>query len=664
MISKRNYFTIFILLAMVFVMFMFVGVSSSLLSDANRNNWSKEREKIRAEDTLTAASLNLDALPFTSGSTNGANGSDNASIGQGTGIKEEGGASSGTGRTVNGLQQKSRIAILSKSADDKVASVLIEWCVYNKYLYKVYTQWPEKEVISDYDVVLFGNFDITGMDYDKLSDYAKLGKIFIFTQLPDYQTISTNSRLAAYYGIKAPVRETVKADGIKIFDNFMINKVRSYSKGDYFGEEDDTSISIPYYSLAAGYDVYAVGTFDHQDKLGILDKNLPPLLWRTATDQSMVFVINSDIFQGVSLLGILTGFMSHASQCYLYPIVNAQTISLLDYPYFSNENLDTSKMLYSRTTEVVTRDLLWPNIVQILKNYGNSYSFFAAPQLDYQDDIEAKGDYVDFYLREVAKLPGAMGLSLNQHSNAKLSDIISKDTMYFQNYMPDYDITALYTGGFSTGEVADNLDKPLLQKVSLIMSDYKEGDKMLSYLKDDVVSVKFNLNGYRHETMDDLQMICLENAIGMCNEKVDIGPVIYPESRLDQWNFMSLKWSKGDTYFKDFSKFDMVSIYEMENRVRRFLALDYSYGYDGNTINIHIDHFSKEAYFILSIFNSDSRKIERVENGSAEAISASAYLVKATGEDVHIYLQEENMLEKPKNNKEIPSNPLKSTVQE
>lgn len=659
MISKRNYFTIFILLAMVFVMFMFVGVSSNILSDASRNNWPKERENIRSEDTLTAYSLNLETQHFTSSAANGMNGGKSEVTGQGSKMKEDNSSSisSDTGRTVSNPQQKFRIAILSKSTDDTVAKVLIEWCVYNKYLYKIYTEWPDTGVISDYNVVLFGNFDITGQDYEILSAYAKLEKIFIFTQLPNYQVISANSGLAAYYGIRSQVQETVKADGIKIFANFMINKERAYSKGDYFGEEDDTSISIPYYSLAPGYEVYAVGMLDNQSELGIQDKNLPPLLWRTSTGQSTVFVINTDIFQGMSMLGILTGFMSHAYECYLYPIVNAQTISLLNYPYFSNENTEMSKMLYSRTTEVVTRDLLWPNIVQILKNYGNAYSFFAAPQQDYQDDVEAKSDYIDFYLREVAKLPGAMGLSLNQYSNSELSDIISKNEIFFRNYLPNYDITALYTGDFSTGEVEDKLDNPLLQKVSLIMSDYKEGDKVLSYLKDDVVSIKFNLNGYKHETMDDLRMICLENAIGMCNEKVDIGPVIYPESRYDQWNYMSLKWSKGDTYFKDFTKLDMVSIYEMENRVRRFLALDYSYSYDGNTINIHIDHFNKEAYFILSIFNSDSRKIDRVENGNAEAITASTYLVKALGADVHVYLQGETLLEKPKNNKQIPSNP-------
>ena len=648
MISKRNYFSILILLIMVFVLFMFAGVSSNLLSDASQNNWSKEKESIRYKDTVTAISLDLDSQYTALGGSN---------ITDGKNASDEQEGDTGQGRTVSDKKQKLRVAIMTESAQDKKTSILIEWCVYNKYLYKVYSVWPEAEVIEGYDVVVFGNYRITSEDYNRLYTYAQLGKIFIFTQLPDYQIISSDSRLQAYYGIKEAVNKSVETDGIKIFSKFMINKERNYRKGDYFGEEDDTSISIPYYSLSPGYDVYAVGIIDNQAELGISNKNLPPLLWRTATGKSTVFVVNSDIFEGIPMLGILTGFMSHASECYLYPIINAQTISLLNYPYFSDENIDTMKALYSRPSDLVARDLLWPNIVQILKKYGNAYSFFAAPQLDYLDFVEAKGDYTEFYLREVAKLPGVMGLSLHQFSNADLKDIILKDTAFFRQYLPNYDITALYSGDFSIGEVADYLDLTLFKQVSLVMSDYKEGDQMISYLNDNVLSVKFNLDGYQHETRDDLQMCCIENALGMCNEKVDIGYVIYPEDRKDQWNYLSLKWSKGDTYFKDFSMLDMVSIYEMENRVRRFLALDYTYQYDGDSISIHIEHFNKEAYFILSIYSSDSRKIEDVENGSAEAISASAYLIKARGADVQIQLQRDNMLQKPKNNKIIPSNP-------
>lgn len=625
MISIRNYFTAFILLFMVFVMFMFVGVSSNILSDTSTNIQAVDKMNLGPEDFMTVEKLNLDTYVE--------NASENGTL---------------------PIIQRKRAAILSGGTEDAAASILTEWCTYQKYLYKIYNSLPEVSVISEYDVILFGNYKITSQSCELLYDYADLGKTMIFTQLPDYQEIIINSKLAAFYGISSGVNEKVIADGIKIFSGFMINKERIYSKKDFYGEEDDTAIDIPYYSLAAGYEVYAVGLLDNQDKLGIKDEELPPLVWRTKTGNAFVFTVGSEVFGGISLPGVLNGFMAHESDCYVYPIVNAQTISLVNYPYLSQENEERMQQLYSRSSEAVARDLLWPNIIQILKNYGDSYSFFMSPQLDYQDGIGPKGDFTEFYLREIRKLPGDMGLSLGQVSNIELKEKLTEDDVFLSRYLPKYEFTALYTADFDMGEVESCLDQKLLKRISLIMSDYKEGDRMIDYIRDDTISVKLNMDGYRHETMDDLKMICVENALGMCNEKVDIKHVIFPQDRTDEWNYLTLRWSKGDTYFNDYSKFDVISVYEMEKRVRRFLALDFTYQWDGNKVDIDIDHFDEEAYFILRISN---RSIARIENGTIEEITADSYLIKALDAKVRIQLTEENVLDKPKNGKLIPPNP-------
>ena len=634
MISIRNYFTILILLLMVFVMFMFIGVSSDLLSNISTYGPAKEQLDISYGKTITADSLNLDKSM--SGNTN----RDGIVLKRG---------------------QKTHVAILSSGTDDTITKILVEWCVYKKYLYKIYDTLPTPKEMTDFDVVLFGDYNITTGDTGLLYAYADLGKTMIFTSIPDYDEISADRKLAAVYGIRNSISKSIVADGIKIFPNLMINKERNYTEDDYFGEKDDTKISIPYYSLAPGYEVYAVGMLDKQNELGIEDKELPPLLWRATTRKSFVYVINSDIFDGMSMLGILTGFMSRKGNFFVYPIINAQTISMIDYPYFSDENSKTMRRLYSRGSEAVARDLLWPNIIQILKNYGGSYSFFAASQLDYLDNVAPKNDFIKFYLREIERLPGDMGLSLGQTSKVKLKNILNENEKFFGEHLPDYKFTALYTADFTNDDVRSSLKNHLLKNVRLVMSDYKKGDNLVEFLNNDVLSVEFTLDGYQHETMDDLRMICIENALGMCNMKVDIGRVFYPENKFDEWNYLSLKWSKGDTYFRDYSMFEMVPIYEMEKRIRRFLALDYNCKYEQNDIEIDIDHFDKEAYFILC---TNNRSIDHVENGTVEEISASMYLIKATDALVKVHMIEENVLEKPKNNKTVPSTPLRLTKED
>lgn len=618
MISKRTYLTILIMFITVFALFMFVGISSSFYNDSVINEQVSEKLSIGYEEILSSDSLNLE-----------------------------------TSIDLKNYDNKPCVAIISSNKDDLNNSQLVEWCVYHKYFFKIFITLPEVKDIEGFDVIIFGDYNLINEDDKILYDYADLGKIMIFTKLPNYQMLEANRPLAEFFGIDTLVSQNTIADGIRIFPDFMLGEERIYQRDDYFGSEDDTSISIPYYKLSAGYEVYSVGIFDDQKELEIDNKDLPPLLWRTRTRNSFVFVVNCDIFHGIPLLGVMTGFMTHSDEFYLYPIVNAQTISLVDYPYFSKENLTTISTIYSRSSEALSRDILWPNIIQILKNYGDSYNFFAASQLDYLDQVDADDKYINFYLGEINKLRGKMGLSLGQVSEANLNDIIDMNYDFFKEHLPAYKFTALFLSDFSTEEIRNTLKHELFSNISLIMSDYEPGDKLLDFIDDDVLSVKFNLDGYQHETWNDLQMKSTYNALGMSNMKVDIKRVIFPKDNFDEWNKLSLIWSRGKTYYKDYSKFDMVSIYEMEDRVRRFLAMDYIYEYNMNDVNVVIKNFNKEAFFILSVYD---KSISSVKNGEAKKISNNTYLISANASEVSIRLKDDNVLNIP-NSRAIPSHP-------
>jgi len=605
-------------------MFMFVGVSSNILYDASTNKQANSSFNFNYSNTITANSLNLD-------------------------LEEK--SSAATGRLVLNPEKKTHVAIISEDINDISTKLLIEWCVYNKFMYRLYDILKDTTEMAVYDVIIFGDYPIGTDETKLLSEYANLSTTIIFTKLPTYEQIASDRDLADFLGIQRAVKENVRADGIKIFSDFMISRERIYSQGDYYGYEDDTAITVPYYELRPGYEVYAVGILDDQEELGIEHRHLPPLLWRTFTGQSFIFAINSEVFNGMSLLGVLTAFMAHQDKHYIYPIVNAQTISLVNYPYLSDENYGTMAELYSRSSEALSRDILWPNIVQVLKNYGGSNSFFASPQLDYQDDIGSKSDYFAFYLREIHKLSGSLGLSLGQVSDNSLTNILEENNIFFETIRPQYDFTALFAADFSNEEVEEALNHKLLKNISLVMSDYKKGDALITFIQDDVLSVKFNLDGSRHETLDDIQMIAIENALGMANMKLDIGPVIYPKYRYDQWNNLSLIWSKQKTYYKDFTKLDVVNIYELEDRIRRFLALDFIYECDNSIISLDIDYFDKEAYFILNTHNSI---IDYIENGEAIEIRDKVYLITARASHLSIHLLEDHVLGKPNNNRLLP----------
>lgn len=622
MISKRNYFAIVMLMLTVFIMFMFVGKSNDFIINNFIKQRSAESSDIRHSDFLTADKLNI----------------------------ENTGGNIPTGL----LSGKKLTAIISRRKNGPLTGLIEEWCIYSKYPYKIFGYLPDADEIGDFNLIIFGDIKLSEADVKTLHAFADLGKTMIFTGLPDYQAIRSDRELANIFGIDEVIAKEVKADGIKIFSDFMISGERIYQKGDYFGSENDTSFMVPHFKLSPGYEVYAVGLFDDYEAKGIEHIDLPPLLWRTKTGNSFVFVVGTDIFRGMPLAGILTGFMAHENEVYLYPVVNAQTISLVDFPYLSDENKVTMKDMYSRSSKDLARDILWPNIIQILKNYKGSYNFFAASQLDYPDDVGPDGNNLEFYLREIKSLPGDLGLSLSQVSETGFHEVIDKNYLFYRENLPDKHFDSLYLGEFDEKEFIKESDHELLKGISLVMSDYNEGDRLLDLVDGDVLSVKFNLYGYRHETMDDIRMICAENALAMCNMKVDISRVIFPEDSFDEWHNLSLIWSKGDTYFKEFDAFDMVSVSELEKRARRFLALDFTYEYDKNGIDISIGNFDEEAYFILS---ASDKSIESIDNGKYEKIRDGKYLIKAFDAHVHIGLREENILEKPKNNRMIHHDP-------
>lgn len=540
---------------------------------------------------------------------------------------------------------KTKVAIVDNREDENM--VFKEFCIYNKYLYKVFNYLPGMDEINGFDLIIFGNFDI---EIEKLREYSLSGITMFFAELPDYSEIDSQPDLAHFFGIDVGVEEEIHTDGFKIYQDFMIGSERIYQKNDYFGKDDDTDIKVPYYSLLPGYEIYGVGILNNQIELGIKDEKLPPLLWKTRTDNSFIFVVNSDIFHESSLLGILTGFKTKEKDFHIYPIVNAQTISVINFPYLSNEREEEIRKTYGRSTQALVRDLLFPNITQVLKYYGESNNFFFAPKLNY-DSKEFSNEDFDFFINEINKLSGDIGISFSQKSYVEMESILNANKFFFDENLPGYKFKNMYLGEFSKEELRKVLKKKFLSNIQLVMANYSKEEYLLSYIDEKTLSVNFNLNGFEHETIDDLRMISIENALGMCNMRVDLSKVFYPESSEEQWNSLSLDWSKGRTYFNDFKNFDFLSIDDLAERVRRFLSLDYIYTYDKDSLELSIDNFDEEAFFIISAY---AKTIESSVNAEFEKVSKDTYLIKATNKDVSIQFKELGVLRTPRNNKLIP----------
>lgn len=619
MLLKRIILSTVILFATVFVLFMsFTLYSEFLLGQSDINERALTALVSTARDALTGDKLRM-SLPTELAAPQA----------------DESGAATDPTAPVDITR---RALLLCQSENDSDTGLLEEWCVYGKYRYCLETSLPDAAVASRFDLLLFGSYAISAKDLPTLRGYAQSGVTMIFTRLPAFDTLVASEPLADFFGIDKAVRAEYPINGAYLYDGFLISRARIYTHGDFYGYDDDMELQMPYYTLREGYDVYMAAILDDQQKKRIVNEELPALLWRTVTGNSQVFVVNTELFSDEALLGVITAFVSQSQDSSIYPIVNAKTINVLNYPWVSIENETAIEGIYGRRPDTLSSDIIWPAILQILYSYDEHAGFCISSQYDYSLAASESPRLPKYYSKQIRKLIGAMSLTLDQRTNASLDTLLEMNRAFFAEAMPDFSFTSVYSGKFDPAALLPYIGREgsVLERVSLILSEWKPGDRIISYQGEDALSVKLTTNGFDYEARDDMRMISYQTALGMSNQYVDMSRTLYPATDEDMWNKQSIVWSSGITYFREFEALDYVTVYEMEDRIRNFLSLDYSVRREGDLLHIGIDAARPETYFILRIFG---KRLVGVEGGTATRLTDTAYLINAAQSEVTIELE-------------------------
>lgn len=605
MLTRRNFFVILIMFLVVFIMFMLVDISAGYLTRREYNTHADVPVTITRDKAFSASLLNMDAQSI------------------------QGDASPASDVTT--IENNPIIAIITHDPDSETAQIMQEWCVYTRHRFCIYSELPDAAQLKDCRALFFDMIP-TPDHLPLLNSYAQAGYTMLFPSLPGYSELQAAPELADFFGINGFVAESLALKGVYIFDDFFLGGDRIYALDDDFGQTDEGVLTaVPYYTLRPGYLLFAQAIAEDS---GIDYKDLPAILWRTRTGNANVFVSCTDIFSGKSLLGLLTAFMSQNESFFVYPIVNAQTISVLDFPMLANENETALHALYSRSAEAIGRDVLWPSVVMILRNYQAQPSFFMSPQLDYADATQPAQTFIPFYRQEIERLSGALGLSLHQVSSLSLEQINTQNDAFLSQAMPQYLFTAACVTQDQLKLLSSAPFTAPLEHITLLMCDSDAAQPLLSFVNDKTIAVAFTTDGFSHETQDDLRLLSLETALGMNNQKVELSRVFYPQNSQD-WNSLSLLWSSGDTYQKPFRFFDAVTIYGLEERVRTFLQLDFNIVSSQDAITLTLENGAEEGYFILRIFN---KEVTSVTGGSFEKLSDTAYLLHLTEPQMQLSL--------------------------
>lgn len=480
----------------------------------------------------------------------------------------------------------------------------------------------------------------------KLSEYVEQGGVVIFYRLPSYQTIEGCGNLQNLLGIQHLRGESVKLHEIRIYSGFLLGGETCYSfEGVEEPELIDMEREVPWYDISARTKSYMVGFLSEKEKesMSLNNEDMPAIIWRSNMGTGSVFAVNGDYMEGEASLGIMDAMVYETEEYSLYPVVNAQNLSIAGFPDLTVENEEKMAETYGMTNQQFCRDILWPSFVAAAqKNNWKITSYLSVKQRDESEKEPNQDDLID-YLKYFNEESAEAGVSLGRIDSSDIRLSVSDEKETLKSWDMDY----VFAGGYVRKENKDKLASLIdgngqmeyFQDIRTVVGEYEKDQQILSWMTDKITLQNATTDAYRHSYKDSLWLKSLETSLGYSNIQVDIYRVLWPESKDDQWEKVAEKMAAIiDTYWKPFAAFDKTTISQSDSRVRNFLNGSIESTREGNQIAIRTKDFTGDAYLLL---RTHGEKLEEMTGGSWKKVEEDAYLLQLTEAEAFVTLKPE-----------------------
>ena len=611
MVSRRNFFSITLIMLVVVFMFQVPEVIKNQVNNYGENEYEEITDTGLTEKSVYTASE--------------------------TDVKD-------TGRFV---------VFIGDTEEGSVGSVVREWSFYTKRYMESYKSVkgyePDPGNLPEAVLVDSKSLDMK-KDISVLGSYTEKGIHIIFCNLPEVTEVSKNPKLRMMLGIKGVIREKIKVEGIRLMEGFLLGGLKEYILDETMEKtQQDMDLVMPWYRISGGAKMFMHGMMEDEDVEACYmmtegdvitkNQNLPAVIWRNKYQNAMVFGVNGEYLSTNAGLGILSAMMVELKKYDIYPVINAQNLVVVNFPDLANENEAEIMKRYSRSLKAVCRDIVWPGVVSVAQQNSRKLTCMIAPQMEYQDNLNPEEDTLVYYMKLFQEQNIEMGLSGTYRKGTDVSTKLDKDIEFLDGVVPEYSMLSFYQGNMSDGELEEALKRKRFAQVRTIFTDDDKFEQLISYGQDNMVKQRSINNGYSHTFSENLRMISIQTALGYSNIQVDINPVAFPVTDEDSWEKLSRKFAGNtSTYWKRFSKFEKTTLSESDARIRKFLALNYKQEKKGNTISLELSNFQEEAWFILRTQGED---IKYAEGAEFEKIEDGAYLITATEPKVQLELEGE-----------------------
>lgn len=602
MVSKRKFFSIAIMMFVLFFLFQF----SMVLRDSKNTydiNSSLAEKKADGENQWT---------PSDSNST-----------------------------TVIGADSS---VVFVGNEDGDMGTAVSRWCTYAKRKLiscKSVSTYKSDDKNLPEMMILESEKYADGDNLTTLETLEKKGVIIVFGCLENAKNIQNNKDLMKFLGIQKVVAEETHLAGVKLFEGLLLGGEVTYntSKDKEEKKRQDLELDVPWYQVGSGTKTYMVGLLDEKTGKNVENEDLPTIIWRNGIDYGSVFAVVGDYMKDSTALGLLDGMRAEALQYTIYPIVNAQNLSMVNFPVFADENNTEMLKLYSQSVTGIARDIMWPALISVVEKSDMKMTCFIQPQADYTDDIEPKSGNLEFYLKQMKEQSAEAGISLEYQKLDKAEDKVTKDTEFFENEKTDYRFGAAFAKEKDLKGILKDTDSGLLGDVGTLVCDYTENQPVVSYYSDSVTLQTVTSDGMNYAYSDDIRMRSIQTALGYTNVMLDMYDIFWPQEKTDRWEVMQKRFSSNLlTYWKNFRDFDSTTLSESNARIRTFLNLAYSQSREDNTITLQTSEAG--SWFIL---RTHGEEIDEIDGGSQTEIEADAYLICAEDTTVKIRLKEQEL---------------------
>ena len=480
-----------------------------------------------------------------------------------------------------------------------------------------------------------------GDNLTTLETLEKKGVIIVFGCLENAKNIQNNKALMKFLGIQKVVAEETHLAGVKLFEGLLLGGEVTYntSKDKEEKKRQDLELDVPWYQVGSGTKTYMVGLLDEKTGKNVENEDFPTIIWRNGIDYGSVFAVVGDYMKDSTALGLLDGMWAEALQYTIYPIVNAQNLSMVNFPVFADENNTEMLKLYSQSVTGIARDIMWPALISVVEKSDMKMTCFIQPQADYTDDIEPKSGNLEFYLKQMKEQSAEAGISLEYQKLDKAEDKVTKDTEFFENEKINYRFGAAFAKEKDLKGILKDTDSGLLGDVGTLVCDYTENQPVVSYYSDSVTLQTVTSDGMNYAYSDDIRMRSIQTTLGYTNVMLDMYDIFWPQEKTDRWEVMQKRFSSNLlTYWKNFRDFDSTTLSESNARIRTFLNLAYSQSREDNTITLQTSEAG--SWFIL---RTHGEEIDEIDGGSQTEIEADAYLICAEDTTVKIRLKEQEL---------------------